>query len=182
MLPHTHPHSAKKACWEVLFCSSISFHMRETTQATGWPPPPLSSTVVIEASRWLRTSFDVDLWLLLTDLHSEWADEHRGHVWERRGWKVGWLELMMWTDSCLSTYMLQEEKCQALRSQRLWTSSASEMIIKKYCWIQRSKLFSELWLKKRSKLTTNMFKVIRTLKWHSNETGSLGVLGAQHVG
>lgn len=36
--------------------------------------------------------------------------------------------------------------------------------------------------KKRSKLTTNMFKVIRTLKWHSNEAGSLGVLGAQHVG
>lgn len=128
----------------------------EITQATGCPPPPLSSAVALEASRWLGTSFDVDLWLLLTDLRSEWAEEQWGHVWESRGWKAGCLELMMWTDSCLSSYTLQEEKCQALRSQRLWTSSASEMIIKKNLWIQRSKLFSELLTgkKRRSKLTT----------------------------
>lgn len=127
------------------FCSDLQApSIWETTQATGCPPPPRSSTVALEASRWLGTSFDVDLWLLLTDLHSEWAEEQQGHAWERRGWKAGWLELMIWTDSCLSTYMLQEEKCQALRSQRLWTSSASEMIIKKYRRIQRSKLFSEL--------------------------------------
>jgi hypothetical protein len=62
---------------------------------------------------------------------------------------------MMWTDSCPSSYMLQEEKCQALRSQRLWTSSASEMIIKKYRGIQRSKLFSELLTGKKKKKQTN---------------------------
>lgn len=89
---------------------------------------------------------------------------------------------MAWTDSCLFAYMLQEEKCQALRSQRLWTSSASEMIIKKSRRIQRSKLLSELLTEiKWGKPATNMFKAIRTLKWHSNEAGSSRVQGAQHV-
>lgn len=39
------------------------------------------------------------------------------------------------------------------------------------------------WLKKKwSKPATNMFKAIRTFKWHSNEAGMSRVLGAQHVG
>lgn len=72
----SHMSSTQKAQWEV-FSKLLPYKIR--FKQLGAPnPSPLSSTLALEASRWLGTSFDVDLWLLLTDLHLEWVESSKG--------------------------------------------------------------------------------------------------------